>query len=50
MKLGRSAGPSLWRTAEGPGVSASVSQISLSELRDRGSGDKVDVEVAEVDV
>ena len=42
MKSGSAVGPRLWRGAEGPGVSASVS----SELCNRGSGE----DVAEVDV
>ncbi len=50
MKAGSCAGPGLWRGAEGPGVSASVSSDDMFELCNCGSGEDVDAEVAEVDV
>lgn len=50
MKLGSSAGPGLWRGAEGPGVSASVSSDDMFELCNCVSGEDVDAEITEVDV
>lgn len=49
MKLGSSAGLWLWKGPEGPGMSASVSSVSLSQLCVCTAGEEVDVEAAEVD-
>lgn len=48
MKLGRSAGLWLWKVPEGPGISASVSSVSLSEVSACIAAEDVEAETAEV--